>query len=326
MDSQPLVPGLKVGPGLQKGDWEMERKAVLVLLAALVGVGGLLVPAGLEAQRGEGDPDILRSMNEANGTLRAEWMDLRAEWMDLRAEWMDMRVEVEQIEVLTLGGGKASSRIHRQPFRWVPGDGRRAADGTNLTYLVDPADPAPLADAAAAEAAIDRAVATWAADPCLGGTEIVKRTADGADPDLFDSLLGFGGRGDFRLADVVHAGWMPPEFFDAVAGPGGGESVLALSVTFVWVYGSTGEPTDIDGNGYLDTATNEIYYNSAFAWGSGGVDPQTVALHELGHSLGIGHVSPPPEAVMNPVYDGVRTGLAPLDSAALCTIWGSWPH
>lgn len=325
-DSQLLVPGLEWTPSPRKGDWEMERKAVLVLLVALVGVGGLLVPAGLEAQRGEGDPHVLGSMEEANGTLRAEWMDLRAEWMDLRAEWMDLRIEVEQIEVLTLGAGKASSRIHGQPFRWVPNDGRRAADGTNLTYLVDAGDVAPLADPAAGEAAIDRAAATWGADACLGGTRIVKRASDGADPDIFDSLLGFGGWGDYRLADVVHAGWMPPEFFDAVVGPGGGDSVLALSVTFIWVYGSTGEPTDVDGNGYLDTAANEIYYNSAFGWESGGMDPQTVALHELGHSLGMGHVSPPPEAVMNPVYSGVRTDLQPLDRAALCTVWGSWPH
>ena len=50
-----------------------------------------------------------------------------------------------------------------------------------------------------------------------------------------------------------------------------------------------------------------------------------VALHELGHALGIGHIGPPLTAIMNPIYAGVRTDLAPLDHAALCSVWGSWP-
>jgi hypothetical protein len=102
--------------------------------------------------------------------------------------------------------------------------------------------------------------------------------------------------------------------------------VVALSVTFIYV-GPDGEPTDLDGDGYLDTAHNEIYYNQGFSWeGGAGLDVESVALHELGHTLGIGHLDPPPEAVMNPVYAGARTEIQPLDHAALCSVWGAWPN
>jgi len=48
----------------------------------------------------------------------------------------------------------------------------------------------------------------------------------------------------------------------------------------------------------------------------GGIDVETVALHENGHSLGLGHFGPPPDAVMNPVYAGIRhVPLSPDDAA-----------
>ena len=133
----------------------MFGRVVLCVTAALA----VLTPVASWAEevQGEGDPYVLAVMSDVNSTLRAEWMDLRAEWMDLR---------VEQVELLTLGQGRASSRLHRQPFRWVPGDRRRAADGTNLTYLVDLSDGfgASGLTAGPTEAAVDRAMATWSAD------------------------------------------------------------------------------------------------------------------------------------------------------------------
>jgi hypothetical protein len=284
-----------------------------VLCAALV----LVVPAPSRAQetsQGEGDPYVLAVMNDFNRTLRAEWMDLR----------------IEQVELLTVRQERVGGRIHRQPFRWVAGDPRRAAQGPDLTYRVDLSEGFGLNDLAsgATEEAIDRAMATWSSDSCLQKLRVIKRQGDGpVDADIFDSQFGYGEFGDYRAADVVHAGWLPPNFFERVTGPGGGESVVAISVTFIYV-NLEGEPSDLDGDGYMDAAHSEIYYNQGFSWTNGDtdgrIDVETVALHEVGHALGVGHVNPPPVAVMNPVYTGARKRLRPVDHAALCSIWSSW--
>jgi Matrixin len=307
----------------------MDRKNVLSFGAVAV-AAALLAPSALCAQ--EGDPYTIETMEEYNGGLKALWMD----------------IQIEQIEALTVGNGHSKARLHRQPFRWVAGDTRRGAAGSNLTYLVDQSGLAGSGlDAAAAEAAIDRAMASWATIPCFAKkVGVVKNAYTGADPDIFDSLLGYGDLGDYRSASIVHAGWMPPSFFDAVSGPGSGETVLAISVTFIYV-GADGIPTDINRDHHLDTAANEIYYNEAFSWligndlgGSFGsdlgstddigisfdIDLESVAMHEVGHSLGIGHIGAPLEATMNPVYTGTHQNLNPLDGAALCSVWGHWPN
>jgi len=57
-----------------------------------------------------------------------------------------------------------------------------------------------------------------------------------------------------------------------------------------------------------------------------GFDVETVGTHEFGHSFGEGHFGPPPTAVMNPVYAGIRLNLFPTDNAAYCANYGSWPN
>lgn len=297
----------------------MSSKASMWL--SIVGTLSFSLGAPGMAAAQEGDPYTIQAIQSSNGVLKAQWMDLR----------------VEQVEAFllgqTLGQGqgqeRASARLHRQPFRWVANDARRAADGLRLTYLVDQADSRVSSGvtSAAAETAIDRAMAVWTSGPCLGSAGVVKRPDSGADADIFDAHFGYGGSGNWRAADVVLGGWLPASFFDAVI-PEGGRTVLALSVTFIFV-GADGQPTDIDRDGSLDTAASEIYFNDGFAWTAGGdqgFDIETVALHEIGHSLGIGHLGPPPSAVMNPVYDGPRRDLWPIDRAALCSVWASWPR
>lgn len=283
----------------------------------------MLVPAMAAAQ--EGDPAILAKMRQINDQLRAQGLN----------------VAVEQIEFFTIGGGRPANRIHQTGSRWVANDPRRLADGDNITYLVDLSEGATTSGLSSAqtEGAIDRAMATWnSQEKCLDNVDIVKRPDSGADPDIFDFFLGLGGFGNPFLADIVNAGWYPKSFFDTAGGPGGGDNILAFSVSFVFL-DNNGNPSDINGDNFLDIALNEVYYNDNFGnpggsapnnpWGINvalpGVDVETVALHENGHSLDLGHFGPPPAAVMNPVYAGIRHEPLPVDHAGMCAVWGSWP-
>jgi hypothetical protein len=303
---------------------------MVVLLALACGKKEPVAPELSQSQqksslaKESGDPAVLAKMHEINAQLAAQGLNMA----------------VESIEFFTIGLGRPSNRIHQQPFRWVPNDPRRAAQGIDITYLVDQSDGATASGLtnAQTEAAIDNAMNTWDNEQALQKVDIVKRGDDGSDPDIYDSFFGFGGFGNPFLADIVNAGWLPRAFFEAVGGPGGGRGILAFSVSFIWLSG--GIPTDINGDNYLDTALNEVYYNDTFGdpgddragnpWGinilSPGIDVETVALHENGHSLGIGHFGPPPDAVLNPVYAGIRQSPLPPDQAGMNTIWSSWPN
>jgi hypothetical protein len=252
-----------------------------------------------------------------------------------------LSVRAEAIEFYTIGGGRPSNRIHQQAFHWVPNDPRRAAQGEDLTYLVDQSDGATASGLTSAqtEDAIDRSLTTWNGQQCLRKVNLVKRADDGSDPDIYDWFFGYGGFGNYLVADIVDAGWYPRQFFEDVGGPGGGRGILAFSVSFIFT-DNAGNPTDINGDNYLDTALNEVYYNDTFGdpgndragnpWGINialpGIDVETVALHENGHSLGLGHFGPPPSAVMNPVYAGIKHAPEPSDHAGMCANYSSWPN
>ncbi len=297
------------------------KRGGLVLICALA-LAALAAAGPVSAQ--EGDPQVLANMQAINAAMAERGLG----------------IAIEQIEALTIGEGRPSNRIHQTGLRWVAGDPRRLADGINITYLVDQSDGATASGLtnAQTEAAIDRAMDTWQAEKCFKKVDIVKRADSGADPDIFDFFFGFGGFGNPFLADITNAGWLPGAFFNAVFGPGAANGVLAFSVSFIFVDGS-GNPSDINGDNYLDTALNEVYYNDNFGspgprlgnpWGINialpGIDVETVALHENGHSLGTGHFGLPPAAVMNPVYAGIRQDPFAADHAGMCAVWGSWPQ
>jgi hypothetical protein len=293
--------------------------------APAVPTTALAVPMFSAANAEPQDTALLRRIGEINAQLAAQGLS----------------VAIEAIDFFTIGAGRPSARIHQQPFRWVPNDARRLAQGEDITYLVDQSDGATASGLtnAQTEAALDDALDTWDASKPLKKVDIVKRADDGSDPDIFDAFFGFGGFGDPFLADIVNAGWLPRANFEAVGGPGGGRGILAFSVTFIFL-SAPGVPSDINGDGYLDTALNEVYYNDTFGdrrddragnpWGIDvalpGIDVETVALHENGHSLELGHFGPPPDAVMNPRYAGIRQSPLSPDDAGMSAVWESWPN
>ena len=168
--------------------------------------------------------------------------------------------------------------------------------------------------------------------------DIVKVPDTGIDPDVFDGLVGFGSIGT-PLADITHAGWYPPAFFDLIA-PDGSDFIVAVTQFAVFT-DDQGNPTDLNRDGELDFAFAEIYYNDAFAFGIDTGDPidvESVALHESGHALGQAHFGKifqttangkfhfSPLAVMNAAYSGLSQDLLGTDKGGHCSLWSSWPR
>jgi len=145
--------------------------------------------------------------------------------------------------------------------------------------------------------------------------------------------------GSFEInpeADIVFGGWIDPAYFSNCLG-----SANIIGVT--WSFSSA----DSNRDNYPDLVYVEQYYNPAFAWTTtdavyldfdAPIDIETIAVHENGHAIGLGHFGGPnarepfklqpnlrvfdPEAVMNPYYlGGEKRALFPTDVAAVTTLY-----
>ncbi|WP_296701399.1 hypothetical protein [Algoriphagus sp.] len=204
----------------------------------------------------------------------------------------------------------------------------------DMSYYVDEFRASSSVDVATATAAIDRAAQTWDEVTCseLGLTKI---DAIPLPIGIIANILGFPSI-DGAIADVEHLGFMPAEFFDFLA-PGGSNFILGVTFTLIWI-DDEGNPIDTNGDGKIDAAVREIYYNDNFPWADGATfDVETVALHEMGHGLSQAHfgtafikkngtVQFSPRAVMNASYSGVQTEIGKTDNAGHCSIWANWPN
>lgn len=254
----------------------------------------------------------------------------------LKAEYVTGRPGTEAVgqEIL------AADRELRLDTRWVPGDVRRNASGNLITQISSlpfaPANfdtPSQVSGIPHVNASFD----TWNEVRCSG----LRVATLPPTSDIPSVVLDFGeGDQDPLVADIVTIGFLPGAFFDLLA-PDGSTFILGVTFTSFFTDGAGGPPTDIDGDGRLDTALKEVWYNDAFPWSvdgtPGAIDIETVALHENGHALELGHfgriavglkngkLHVSPRAVMNAAVLGtLRTPLG-TDNAAFCGNFVNWP-
>lgn len=106
------------------------------------------------------------------------------------------------------------------------------------------------------------------------------------------------------------------------------------TVAILFAGGTHGDPYPFDGPGRVlahtfypappnpEPVAGDMHLDDSENWGIGqGVDIFSVALHEAGHALGLGH-SDTPGTVMYPYYSKV-TGLTGADIAAIRQLYGS---
>lgn len=260
----------------------------------------------------------------------------------------------------------ANDRTHQLVYQWVEGDPRR--DGrVGITYAVDPelqtfltgvpfpvpvietggSPPFRLSSQAELDGYLEEGMQAWRDRSCSNAP--IERVAvqAGTDPDFLDDFFlerPAPSANYVQPADLVQAGWQPAEFFDAIVADG---SDFILGVTFTFFFtDAAGNPTDIDGDGKIDTALREIYYNPAFIWTNRGapgfIDFFSVIAHETGHGLGLAHfgkvfitkkdaadglqiadIKYAPKALMNAVYVQGRDEIRGSDNGSFCQIWAN---
>ena len=314
---------------------------------------------GVEAvKRSPGSDDVVK----VSALLQRMNVRLTAKGSNLRVARAEVLYGPKNYDAASPTVIVANDRNHKLPYQWVSGDPRR--DGrVGVTYAIDPnlrttafgiANlPAIEVDGggfrtstqAELEGYIEEAMQAWRDRKCSDAPITRVPVPAGTDPDLLDEvLLGNPPSANYEQpADIVQAGWEPPEFFEAV-GPGGSDAILGISFTF-WFVDDEGNPTDINGDGKLDTGLVEIYYNPSFIWTNRGtpggfIDFYSVITHESGHGLGLAHfgkvfvtkkdaadglqipdVKYAPKALMNAVYVEGRDEIRGSDNGSFCQIW-----
>ena len=250
----------------------------------------------------------------------------------------------------------ANDRARGIGMEWVPGDPSR--DGrVGVTYAaraVQRFRPYTLDGTAGGRvsnetvaAHIEEGMQAWRSQKCSSAPMTPVAIAPNTDPDLIDNLVFTGRPGSWvQPADIVHSGFLDPNFFLAIGGPNDGPYILGVTFTLNLV-DENGNDLDIDNNGKLDIGLAEIYYNPGwFYWTSvarpNSIDFYSVMTHETGHSLGLNHfgklfitkhdaadglqiadVKYAPYAMMNAAYIDGRNEIAGTDRSSFCQIWAS---
>jgi hypothetical protein len=282
--------------------------------------------------------------------------------VNARLEAAGSTVRLDEVWMFSLGAGTDPFRRLRTGSRWVnPRSVTYSIDESDLVQY-DPAKPGTPFTNADVLAALVRAHEAYNQVPniVLNSTRVAD---NGANNDILDgeildaqgncvdvvdltaaTLVSYDpatGAINFNpVADNLFGGWLAPTYF---ANCLGSAQILGVTWSFSDVDGALGDGTD----GYRDRIYTEQFYNSRFAWVTSGStflgpteDVQSIVLHEVGHTHGLGHFGGPntnqpfklqpngrvfdPEAVMNPFYlGGEKRDLLPTDLAGLKALYAS---
>lgn len=190
------------------------------------------------------------------------------------------------------------------------------------------------------------AVNSWISLPCYSAyfAELPYPIAPGFENIewIDDFYLGAEPQPFRPVAEITVGGFLAASFFRQIF-PASGDNVLGVAYQFAFYDPETGRPTDIDRNGKLDGFWSEIYFNGLHYWGDAtapGVDPfsvfdlQTVALHESGHTFGLGHFGRLLENhggfhvnghnIMTNLYLGPVRTVSGIPTGTFCGLYGNW--
>jgi peptidoglycan hydrolase-like protein with peptidoglycan-binding domain len=102
-------------------------------------------------------------------------------------------------------------------------------------------------------------------------------------------------------------------------------------ITIAFATGNHGDgfpfdgPSNVLAHGFYPQFGGDLHFDDAEMWttnGTSGIDLLTVAIHEIGHTLGLNH-SAISGAIMFAFYGGVRTNLHSDDVAGITAIYGT---